>query len=112
MTDKVNKPLAVAVTNREQADSLVWLVVEATNAVLARDSDGAFVQTAMGEFEFEPNENDWIVMLPDDLPAWVMEPDVIGSMKAGMRVNKNPESEKARWYRGITVTAASAGEIH
>lgn len=42
----------------------------------------------------------WTPVMPEDLPEWVKDPEVMGKMRNGEKVSMNPDKGTV-WYRGV-----------
>ena len=48
------------------------------------------------------DSNEWMPIMPEDLPEWVKDPVVMGRMWHGEKVCMNPDRGTV-WYRGVRV---------
>lgn len=69
---------------------MAWLIIQSTNSV-------------NGE---EPNDTEWVSLLPEDIPEWVKQDDVISNLAKGQRVCMRPD-QGGRWYRALIVNNES-----
>jgi hypothetical protein len=53
-------------------------------------------------------EEPWLNLMPEDVPEWVKDPEVMGGMMGGNRVSRDPK-KGSMWYRAIHVDAP---EVH
>ena len=65
---------------KRDSQKLVWMVIESS---LTGEDDSI-----------------WTPVMPEDLPEWVKNPEVIGKIRNGEKVSMNPDKGTV-WYRGV-----------
>lgn len=86
-----------AISGRVHADGVTWLVIQCAESVpLAEQVEGT-------EVRYEPDRENWLSLMPHDVPEWIQEEGVVKELMEGVELCRLP-SLGGRWYRGVIYT--------